>query len=182
MLVIMKSMRATDSGMILAIDGRDRPGVAKSDLKTTRMPVRPPLIFIAPFVTGLALQHVCPLPYLPRWIGILLGMLFAVPAIALYVAAQVALYRARTTINPEGRPRALVVTGPFRRTRNPLYLALLLLYTGVALGTGALGSLALLPMVAVWLHYGTVRQEECRLAQFFGEQYTHYCRTTPRWL
>ena len=147
-----------------------------------RMPVRPPLIFIAPFVAGLALQHICPLPHLPRWTGLLLGTLFAVPAIVLYVAAQVALYRARTTMLPEGRPRVLVVTGPFRRTRNPLYLALLLLYTGVALGMDALESLALLPMVAVWLHYGPVRREDSRLAQLFGEEYTHYCRTTPRWL
>ena len=82
----------------------------------------------------------------------------------------------------EGPSRVLVVTGPFRRTRNPLYLALLLLYTGVAFGMGAFWSLALLPMVAVWLHYGTVRREESRLAQCFGEEYTHYCRTTPRWL
>ena len=145
------------------------------------MSVRPPLIFIAPFVVGLALQHICPLPHLPRWTGILLGALFAVPAIVLYVAALVALYRARTTILPEGRPRVLVLTGPFRRTRNPLYLALLLLYAGVALGTGALWSLALLPAVAVWLHYGPVRREERFLSQLFGEEYAGYCRTVPRW-
>jgi protein-S-isoprenylcysteine O-methyltransferase Ste14 len=145
------------------------------------MPVRPPLIFIAPFVVGLALQHVYPLPQLPRWTGILLGALFAVPAFVLYVAAQFALHRAKTTMLPEGRPRVLVVTGPFRRTRNPLYLALLLLYTGVALGTGTFGSLALLPATVVWLHYSAVKNEEIRLAQLFGEEYAHYCRTTPRW-
>ena len=145
------------------------------------MPVRPPLLFIAPFVVGLALHHVCPLPHLPRWTGILLGVLFAVPAIVLYAAAQVTLHRAQTTMLPEGRPRVLVVTGPFRRTRNPLYLALLLLYTGVALGTGALWSLALLPAVAVWLHYGPVRREERFLSQLFGEEYVSYCRTVPRW-
>lgn len=150
-------------------------------MQTNRMPVRPPLIFVAPFVAGLALQHVCALPQLPCWTGILLGVLFAAPAIVLYVAAQVTLYRARTTMLPEGRPRVLVVTGPFRLTRNPLYLALLLLYAGVALGTGALWSLALLPAVAVWLHYGPVRREERFLTQLFGEEYAGYCRTIPRW-
>ena len=49
----------------------------------------------------------------------------------------------------EGPPRVLVVTGPFRRTRNPLYLALLLLYTGVVLGVDALGSRTLLLMVPI---------------------------------
>ncbi len=145
------------------------------------MHVRPPLIFIAPFVVGLALQHVCPLPQMPRWTGILLGTLFAVPAIALYVAAQVVLHRAKTTMLPEGRPRVLVVAGPFHRTRNPLYLALLLLYTGVALGAGAIGALAMLPAVAVWIHYGAVRHEEDRLAKLFGEEYARYCRNAPRW-
>jgi protein-S-isoprenylcysteine O-methyltransferase Ste14 len=145
------------------------------------MPVRPPLIFIAPFVAGLALQHVYPLPQLPRWAGLLLGALLAVPAIMLYVAAQITLHRARTTMLPEGRPRVLVASGPFRRTRNPLYLALLLLYAGVALATNALGSLALLPAVAVWLHYSAVKNEEMRLVQRFGEEYSYYCRTTPRW-
>lgn len=62
-----------------------------------------------------------------------------------------------------------------------LYLALLLLYAGVALALNALGSLALLPVVVVWLHYGAVKHEEIRLAQLFGEEYAHYCRTTPRW-
>jgi len=145
------------------------------------MHVRPPLIFIAPFVIGLALAHIWPLPQLPRTAGFLLGALFAVPAIVLYVAAQVTLHRSCTTMLPEGRPRVLVVTGPFRRTRNPLYLALLLLYTGVALVTGALWSLALLPAVAVWLHYSVVKREEWRLAQLFGEEYTRYCCTVPRW-
>ena len=145
------------------------------------MHVRPPLIFIAPFIVGLALQHVCPLPQLPDRIGILLGFLFAVPATVLYVAAQITLHRARTTMLPEGRPRVLVASGPFRRTRNPLYLALLLLYTGVALGAGAIGPLALLPAVAVWIHYGVVRREEERLAKLFGGEYFRYCRTVPRW-
>ena len=146
------------------------------------MLVRPPLIIVTPFVVGLVLQHACSPPQMPHGVGLLLGALFAVPAIVLYIAAQIALHREKTTMLPEGEPRILVVTGPFRRTRNPLYLALLLLYAGVALGTGSLGALALLPMVAVWLHYGTVRREESRLAQLFGEEYTHYCRTTPRWL
>jgi protein-S-isoprenylcysteine O-methyltransferase Ste14 len=145
------------------------------------MPVRPPLIFIAPFVAGLGLQQVCPLPQLSRLTGFLLGSLFAVPALVLYVAAQVTLHRARTTMLPEGRPRVLVVTGPFRRTRNPLYLALLLLYAGVALGIGALWSLVLLPVVAVWLHYGPVKREERLLAQRFGEGYTRYSQAVPRW-
>lgn len=145
------------------------------------MSVRPPLIFIGPFVAGLALQRVCSLPPLPDWIGVLLGSLFAVPAMVLYVAAQIASHRAKTTMQPEGRPRVLVVTDPFRRTRNPLYLALLLLYTGVALVSGALWSLALLPAVVLWIHYGVVRNEEPRLAKLFGEEYARHCRSVPRW-
>jgi protein-S-isoprenylcysteine O-methyltransferase Ste14 len=145
------------------------------------MPVRPPLIFIAPFVIGLAVQWVYPLAGPPRWTRILLGALCVLPAIALYVAAQVTLYRARTTIDPDGRPRVLVATGPFRRSRNPLYLALLLLYAGVALGMGVLWSLALLPALAVWVHYGAVRQEENRLSRLFDKKYARYCQTVPRW-
>jgi protein-S-isoprenylcysteine O-methyltransferase Ste14 len=138
-------------------------------------------MFIAPFVVGLAVQWLYPLTGPPRWTRILLGAICALPAIALYVAAQVTLHRARTTIDPDGRPRILVDTGPFRRSRNPLYLALLLLYAGVALGTGAFWSLALLPAAAVWVHYGAVKREERVLAMLFGEEYARYCQTVPRW-
>lgn len=138
-------------------------------------------MFIVPFAIGLAVQRMYPLACPPRLTRILLGALCALPAIALYVAAQVTLYRARTTIDPDGRPRVLVDTGPFRRSRNPLYLALLLLYAGVALGTGALWSLALLPATAVWVHYGAVKREEYVLARLFGEEYSRYCQNVPRW-
>ena len=138
-------------------------------------------MFIAPFVLGLAVQRAYPLPGPPYWTRILLGALCALPALALYVAAQVTLHRARTTMDPDGRPRVLVATGPFRRSRNPLYLALLLLYAGVALGTGALWSLALLPAAAAWVHYGAVKREEHVLAGLFGEEYARYRQTVPRW-
>jgi protein-S-isoprenylcysteine O-methyltransferase Ste14 len=138
-------------------------------------------MYIAPFVIGLAAQWVYPLAGLPHGPRLLLGALCVLPAIALYVAAQVTLYRARTTIDPDGRPRVLVTTGPFRRSRNPLYLALLLLYAGVALSTGAIWSLALLPVTTLWIHYGAVKREEHVLVGRFGEEYARYCQTVPRW-
>lgn len=148
----------------------------------TDMPVRPPLILAWPFVLGLAVQRVWSPVCLPAWGRMVFGLLCTVPAVVLYVAALVAMRRAGTTILPNGRPRVLVVNGPFGISRNPLYLALLLLYAGAAFFLSSLGSLLLLPAVFAWIHFGAVRPEEARLLRLFGEEYARYCSAVPRWL
>jgi len=77
---------------------------------------------------------------------------------------------------------ALVTEGPFRYSRNPIYLALTLLYVGVALLINALWILLLVVPAVLVLRYGVIAREEAYLTRKFGEAYRQYMAQVRRWL
>jgi protein-S-isoprenylcysteine O-methyltransferase Ste14 len=77
---------------------------------------------------------------------------------------------------------ALVTEGPFRYSRNPSYVALTLLYVGVALLINALWILLLVVPALVVLRYGVIAREEAYLTRKFGEAYRQYTTQVRRWL
>jgi protein-S-isoprenylcysteine O-methyltransferase Ste14 len=90
--------------------------------------------------------------------------------------------RARTPLNPMRPARQLVTWGPFRFSRNPMYLGLTLAYVGLAVLVNQAWPLALLPLVLVAVHFGIVRREERYLRAAFGSQYGDYAERVRRWL
>jgi protein-S-isoprenylcysteine O-methyltransferase Ste14 len=90
----------------------------------------------------------------------------------------------RAGVNPEPhQPTAALVTpGPFRYTRNPIYLTFTLFFAGFALLTRNLWLLPLLLAVLVVMHYGVITREERYLARRFGDAYHAYCARVRRWL
>ncbi len=103
-------------------------------------------------------------------------------AVILAGAAAGRFWRAQTPVLPHRATTALVTSGPFRLTRNPLYLSLGLVLAGLAF---ALNSLAVLAMIAPWtlvMRYGVIAREEQYLELKFGEDYRAYCQRVRRWL
>ncbi len=90
--------------------------------------------------------------------------------------------RAGTNVRPDQPTLALVFDGPFRFTRNPLYLAATGLYLGIALLVDALWPLLLLVPVLAVLRWGVVAREERYLEAKFGEPYRAYKARVRRWL
>ena len=90
--------------------------------------------------------------------------------------------RAGTNVNPFQPTTALVTTGPFRFSRNPLYVGLTLAYLGGALLTNSVWVLALLVPVLLVMHYGVVRREERYLEAKFGDAYRAYRGRVRRYL
>lgn len=88
----------------------------------------------------------------------------------------------KTTVNPYGQPAKLLVDGPFRLSRNPIYLADSLIYCGIALLWGSLWPWLLLPALIFSMQRGVIVHEERLLAELFGEDYRAYCRRVRRWL
>lgn len=97
-------------------------------------------------------------------------------------AAAARMRGARTTLDPAGRPRALVTGGVFRFSRNPIYLGMVLLLLGAALMAASWPGLVLVPLFAVLITLRFIRREEAALARAFGEEFTSYTRRTRRWL
>jgi protein-S-isoprenylcysteine O-methyltransferase Ste14 len=92
------------------------------------------------------------------------------------------LLMARTTILPTGIVRRVVVSGPFRFTRNPIYVAMTAIYLGLAILLNAAWPIVCLPVVLVVLRVAVISREESYLYATFGEAYESYCRHVRRWL
>lgn len=155
-------------------------GEPKSALRGHMPP--PPFCFVAAFLLGVMLHHWIPLGGpLPSLLVYLAWFLLVFSAL-LAGSAFASLLRVRTTIRPDHPPTALVSTGPYRFTRNPMYLSLVLLHLGLALQFQMVWPVLLLPF-AVWIvHVRNIPKEEEQLRQHFAEDYTRYCGQVRRWL
>lgn len=144
--------------------------------------IPPPLIYSAVFGLGFLLQKFFPIevpPSLFSRIAILFCM--AISAV-IGIWSFVRFWRARTSPLPIRPTTAIVTTGPYRFTRNPMYLSLALLYAGLALWFAVTWALALLPLAMVIVRYYVIAGEERYLEQKFGQEYLDYKARVRRWL
>lgn len=117
----------------------------------------------------------------PVWADLLGGLLVGAGLLLIALAAY-ELRRHRTTIIPHRDAAALVTTGIYSRSRNPIYLADSLILAGMILYWDAVLSLPLIP-VFVWLiETRFILQEEKRLRRNFGTKFARYEKQTRRWL
>lgn len=93
-------------------------------------------------------------------------------------------FRAHTTFNPihPERSRALVTTGPYRYTRNPMYVGMLIILTGWGIYLGSIAPFLLLPFFVLTLTVQQIIPEEKVLEQTFGSAYLDYKTRVSRWL
>jgi protein-S-isoprenylcysteine O-methyltransferase Ste14 len=111
-----------------------------------------------------------------------LGLAVLLLGARLVRSAEAAMKRAGTDPRPAHPSIAIVTDGPFRWTRNPMYLGTTGLYLGVTLLVNALWPLALLVPLFLVLHWGVVLREERYLEAKFGEPYQVYCAQVRRWV
>ncbi len=154
--------------------------MAKGDVPQIR--VLPPVLVGGFLLLGVAFEWLRPIPALPDLVARPLGVAIFVLAGYLAHRAQLALRQVGTNILPTRPTLALATAGPFRRTRNPLYVAALGVYLGVALWVNGVVPLVLLPVLWILLDWGVVRPEERYLAAKFGVEYEAYCARVRRWL
>jgi protein-S-isoprenylcysteine O-methyltransferase Ste14 len=147
--------------------------------------IKPPLLFLGALALGCLLSLIVPIgPRLaaPNGNALAVGLTFIALGFALAGISARAFRRAGTEIVP-GRPaRALVTTGPYRITRNPIYIGLTLIYFGLSIVMTSLWVLLLLVPALVILQHGVVMPEEAYLKRRFGAAYRKYQARVPRWL
>lgn len=153
-------------------DQADSPGV--------RVP--PPLVFLGGLGIGLALSTWAPTAYLGSAIARPLGGVLIGLGVLLALSAFRAFFQARTNIRPDRPSSALVRTGPYRFTRNPMYLALTIMYAGIAVVNESLWSLLLLPLVVAVIRSKVIAREEAYMERRFGVDYSHYKSEVRRWI
>ena len=150
---------------------------------TAQVIIHPPVAWGIAVIAGLLLNWLVPVLFLPAdlplgWLGAIVFVL----ALALGVWAVVTITRAGSNI-PTNRPtKAIVESGPYRFTRNPIYLGMFLGQIGLASAFNNLWLLATLVPFALVIRYGVVAREEAYLARKFGDIYGRYCSRVRRWL
>ena len=144
--------------------------------------VRPPLVYLMSLVTGALIQLATPLPFLPQSVAMPLGSSLVLVAIALFSYA-VAKFRAAGTPVPARKPTTMIVSaGPYRFSRNPIYLAFSVFQLGIAIWVNSLWLLATLVGAVALIHYVVIPREEQYLERRFGTEYLKYKSSVRRWL
>lgn len=144
--------------------------------------ILPPILVGGTLLIGVLLDWLHPIPLFPLLPARVLGVTIFVLGGVLAHFAENAMRRAGTNIFPTQPAVALVTDGPFRFTRNPLYIAAVGVYLGVALWVDGLAPFLLLVPVLLLLHWGIVLREERYLELKFGGVYRAYRGRVRRWL
>ena len=142
----------------------------------------PPLSVGAPLVVGLVLTWVVGDPWAPSRATSALGWILLAVFAWWNGWALLTMHRHRTGLLPGQPSTALLDRGPFARSRNPLYVGLLVASAGVALLAGSLWALLALPLEWALLRWGAVLPEERYLSTKFGRTYTAYRARVRRWV
>jgi protein-S-isoprenylcysteine O-methyltransferase Ste14 len=152
----------------------------KSDTSGIRVP--PPAYYVAAFLLGVALELVFPTSWPPAGVRLAVALLAGGAWLALDVAAMVHFRRAGTSVAPTNPTTALVTGGPYRVTRNPMYLGMAFLYVALAFAFGVIWALVFLPGVIVIIDRFVIAREEPHLEREFGQAYHDYKARVRRWL
>jgi protein-S-isoprenylcysteine O-methyltransferase Ste14 len=166
--------------------GRDRApclSIFMSDRSDTPPIIAPPpILLFACILVAWALNTFFPLELsIPFAARVIIGNTLLVVSIAFAIPALLVMHRANTPAEPWKPTVRIVASGPFRFTRNPIYVAMILVFAAIAVFTASPWFFAFLPVLFLLLNFGVVRAEEQYLSSKFGEEYVSYMRRVRRW-
>lgn len=142
----------------------------------------PPLLYVGTLLLGLALHWFWPLHVTKASWGRIAGALIAVISVALGGWASITMKRAGTNVIPSKPALAIVSHGPFRFTRNPIYVANAMVYLALALVFNSLWPFLLFVPMLIVIDRGIIRREERYLEAKFGDAYLDYKTRVRRWI
>ena len=157
-------------------------GLGAANDKGPGVVVSPPLLFFGILLGGLGLQFLFPLRFVNSlFVQLAVGFPIATVGFGLGGWAVRTLTKAGTDPRPHSPVRSLVAHGPYRFSRNPVYLSGIIILLGIAVAADTLWLILLLPIGLVLIHL-QVRREEEYLEERFGEEYRKYKLNVRRWL
>jgi protein-S-isoprenylcysteine O-methyltransferase Ste14 len=145
----------------------------------------PPLIFLSGLLLGGIVQW-----YYPFYIfsaeyliySIIAGILLAVSGFGIILTAHLKMKKAQTNIEPWKPTNSIISDGIYSYSRNPIYVAMALIYTGTAFLFNSVWFLPLLVLVLLIVHFCVILREEKYLERKFGDEYLNYKNRVRRWL
>lgn len=146
--------------------------------------IPPPLVALAFALLSYVLGRLIPLGVLSLPLQSAVAAALAGLGLVIIVISVREFMRVKTTVNPIkiDEASALVTSGPFGFTRNPMYLGMLLILTGIAVWLGQLSGLIALPLFIAYITRFQIMPEEAVMRQIFGDAFVAYSRKTRRWI
>ena len=151
---------------------KDNPGVI----------VFPPMIYGGALLIGLAIHYFVPIQFLAGALSIWLGVLLILVAGPIILSAVRTIRRAQTAFDLRKPTTSIVTEGAFRFSRNPAYLALTLLYLGIASLINSIWVFLMIVPTVIVMQRGVIKREERYLERKFGEEYLRYKERVRRWI
>ena len=165
----------------VAVKRREVP-LSENDKDHAGVIFPPPLIYGGFLLIGFVIDFFWPIPVLPDIDQYAVGGVLLVLALAIVIPALILFRKGGTAVRPDRPTTAIITGGPFRFTRNPFYLALTVLYAGIAIVADSVWVMGLLLPVLLIMNRGVIDREEKYLDGKFGEEYRRYKETVRRWL
>ncbi|WP_300601562.1 isoprenylcysteine carboxylmethyltransferase family protein [Niabella sp.] len=149
------------------------------DTSIPRIP--PPVYFLLSLIVMLLLHAYFPVAHWLQKPWNYLGIILLTGGFALSAGSALLFRKSGTRLRPGAQATFIVIGGPFRYTRNPMYAGLVIMLMGTAVLLGTVSPLFMIPVCFIILHTQFVLKEEKWMEQWFGEAYLTYKRKTPRW-
>ena len=142
----------------------------------------PPTYLLIALVAMFAFHFLLPVAQVIAFPWSLFGVFPLVLGIVVNMIADSLFHRVKTTVKPGEESTVLVTGGPFRFTRNPMYLGFVLILMGIAIFLGSLTPFVAIPVFAVLIDRLFIQMEEQMLAMTFGTAWQAYTKRTRRWI
>jgi protein-S-isoprenylcysteine O-methyltransferase Ste14 len=156
--------------------------MAAENADAPNVKIIPPFVYLIGLALGFGMTLWVPFRLVPDWVAWpLAGALVACGAV-LAASAVLRFKGVGTTVRPDRAASTLVITGPYRITRNPMYLGLALIYLGIAIAGQSLWAIILLPPVLIIIQRYAIHREEAFLERRFGRDYVDYTTRVRRWI
>ncbi len=155
---------------------------AEPEGDTPGLIARPPSIYLCSILIGLGLDALWPVAMLPPAWSLRLGGPLVVIACVLFAVSVREFRRANTPLRSVRPATAVVTSGPYRLSRNPIYLAFSIFHAGIAFWVNSSWLLGMLILTLILISYCVIAREERYLVRRFGDEYATYRSTVRRWL
>lgn len=156
------------------------PGAAEQD--APGVIARPPFIYLGFLALGLGLDWLWPYPLLPETVQYALGGALFALGLGVVLASFRRFQAAGTNVDPHKPSTAILTEGPYRFSRNPIYIGLTAAYAGIGIAVDAPWVWVLLLPTLVVMRYGVIAPEERYLERKFGAEYLDYKARVRRWI
>lgn len=142
----------------------------------------PPLLYLLVLSTGIIVSYFFSQHFINFSIAMPIGIIFSITGITTLILAATLFRKNKNPVNPSGSTQLIICSGIYKYTRNPMYLSLTLIFTGISIITNSWFSFVLLIPLLLICQKGIIEREEKYLTRKFGDEYLKYKAKVRRWI